>query len=390
MVSKLPCGEWIFENSSHTHTQQLMELTSEQIAAVNNYYSQRLSVITGGPGVGKTTVVKELYEIDPENTIIIAPTGCAAQRVQIATGYTAYVFRYVCYKNELLEEFVGKNVILDEASMISVEDAHKLIRFLKPRRLCFVFDPCQIQCTDGIPFVRSLLLCPEIIPQTKLTINHRQRDTKSALFSILERIRTGEKITNPVQDNSFRIVVTANKARTIQSAVSDFMTHEDSQMLALTGQVTKDLNDGTRNFPRCRVVCLRNLYEKGTGIMLIANGMMGTMTEEGTIEYDNGFKDRKMRGSFSTLWQSASALTVNKAQGSEFECHGSVVMTDWHDGIIPREPFYTAISRFKHSVTLYGSDRVLMCAFSSKFDDTGVIEMAERIKSAYAKLKGHH
>ena len=144
-------------------------------------------------------------------------------------------------------------------------------------------------------------------------------------------------------------------------------------MLAFTNFAVSSLNQHTCSVASTRVMCTDNLYKNGK--LLVANGTMGEQTEEdaGTVLYDNGFVDtRNKRAKFASTFVPARCMTVHKSQGNEFSVTGVVVVTSYKG--MPLQLIYTALSRFKHRVVVFGSGDVLRNAFTGKFSDVHVDE----------------
>lgn len=362
------------------------EPTEEQLAAIEMYKENRFSLILGTPGSGKTTMISLLHALFPNDTLIVTTTGAAANRILNCTGLDAYVFKFVSFGNNtssteertLIEKYYGKQVIVDEASMMNPEDLLLLISILKPMRLLLIADPNQLPCISGPtspPFIRGLAQS-DYIPKTVLRSNHRQRATASALFLTIQNL-VHDSFTQPLYfDETFKIHYTNTDEAAIKSAAEFFMTitglDEKCQMLATKNTIVNELNHLTRQSGASRIVCNLNYYKDK--VLLVANGSVGTRFTDARIEYDNGFVDEKK---FVTNFQPANCMTVHKSQGNEFDSLVIIVLTrDYYQ----REKLYTALSRAKTSAVLFGTRDVVRSYFSTRFSQDNVKEVVEYFK----------
>ncbi len=333
-----------------------IQLNAEQTRVVELFQHSRLLVLTGGPGVGKT-VVTEFLNIPGEKTLRLTPTGCSANRIKVATGADAFVFDHLSFNQELLNEYRGANVILDEASMVSMEKLLLVMNFLTPKRLCIIGDPQQLPCISGTPILRTLQLMPGI-PRVHLTQNHRQLDAASDLVRAISAVGNG-RVPSMTQDGTLKIMIVDTDERVLRHTAQAFLADpEGSQMLAFTNVAVTYLNQNTRDTPIHRVVCTRNLYD---GIeLLVANGVMG-VEQDGVITYANGFVDENGKSKY----EPGNCLTVHKSQGSEYAETGIIALTWWRDP--PIELMYTALSRFKRKVVIVGTRKMVISAFAQPF-----------------------
>jgi ATP-dependent exoDNAse (exonuclease V) alpha subunit len=338
-----------------------MQLTSEQREAVLRYSTSRFLLINGGPGVGKTTVIKHIAAVDP-HTLIMAPTGCAANRIVLATEKEAHVIKKVLFDPALIDRFYGASIIIDEGSMVSMEEFTKVLRVLKPRRLCIVADAKQLPCVENTPFLPALLATPQL-PRVVLTVNHRQQG--SALLTNIENMRV-QPVIELIMDDTFKLIVTGSDQYSIEEGIKRYGQEVDAQMLAFTNATVNALLKGTEKLGCPKVVCTKNLYNKDKK-MVVANGVTGCFVDDRTIAYENGFQDEMRSKRFKSSFEASRAMTVNKAQGNEFKATGIVVATAWGGPSFPRELIYTACSRFKQKMVLITSHDMLNKLLTSKF-----------------------
>lgn len=355
----------------------MLVLSEEQLAAVAHFKGHGITVVNGSPGSGKTTLIRNL-QIEGEKMLLCSPTGCAAARISKATGLDAYVIAKIEYDKPILLEYRGCNLVVDESSMLSVNDARRLLSFLAPKRICFIGDAKQLPCIDGTPLLNTLLQAEEI-PKVFLKMNHRQLDLASGLVKTLNLLGTPE-FKAPIQDANFIIYPSSNNDEAIARAVKLFLSLPDAQMLALTNATRDKLNLDTDASPIRRVMCTENLYLGDSSVLAVANGVTGDLmsialtnrvtkvvTHTTMVLYSNGFEDVMSKGKYSTKFVPARCITVHKSQGNEFDVPGIIVLTSWKDEM-PLELIYTALSRFKGSVKVFGTPTIISKAFYGKFD----------------------
>lgn len=345
-----------------------VQYTEEQLLAVEHFKNHRLTVINGPPGSGKTTVMKQLI-IPNEETLFCAFTGCAVNRLTLSTGIEAHSISMIGFTNALLERYKHCNIVVDESSMVSVNQVSRLISYLEPKKLAIVGDSKQLPCIEGAPVLNTCLQCTEI-DCIQLTSNHRQANLDSGLVKTIRTIGTNEW-KGPVCDESLQVVYCASDEDAVEKAAKKF--DENSQAVALTKKACDRFNELTENSTNRRVVCTKNLYVDGT--LLVANGVTGKLLENGTVEYDNGFTDKKRKSGYMSLFDVARCMTVHKSQGNEFGEDGIILLTSWK-GDPPLELMFTALSRFKKNVTIFGTAKMVASALNGRFDSTNVNKKA--------------
>lgn len=283
-----------------------MNLTDEQNCAVNMFQTNGFCIINGGPGTGKTTLVKHLI-VHGQHTYLMSPTGGAAERLHTSTGLTAHVYDKVLYTEYLFDMMTGGNIVLDEASMFSQEKLFQLLRLLKPRRLCLIGDvhqlpPVQVRAMEGTPIFATLMAasrpsCTTVkrqrwdtrgIPCVVLTKNLRQRDGESGLACTIAGLG---RIPCPIKDVTMKVVITASDKASISESSRMFTENPNAQIIGFTGKTCLESNKQTAHTTNTRVVCCRNLYCPKTGVLLVGTGMIGNQVYGDQIVYDNGFVD---------------------------------------------------------------------------------------------------
>jgi exodeoxyribonuclease V alpha subunit len=383
------------------------KLTDEQWAAVRGAFEARVSVLTGGPGVGKTECTRGIVaEAEAANATIAlcAPTGRAARRMEEATGHEAKTI------HRLLEWMPGREpafrpghplpvdlVIVDEASMLNLRLAEVLLGGIaESTHVVFVGDADQLPPIGaGKPF--EDLIESGTVPVVRLTQIFRQA-ARSMITTAAHEINEGRpphREPGPDQDHDFFFIERPSPERALETVVevvaerapSGFGVDpiRDVQVLApmykgavgidaLNERLQARLNPegkralGDRFRIGDRLIQTRNSHELG-----LMNGsiifLRGDDPDEETIvvDTDDGGSLVIPYGETATL-RLAYAISVHKAQGCEVPvvvgvCHRS------HSRMLTRPLLYTAITRARNSCVLVGDRGALEAAV--RRDDSG-------------------
>jgi exodeoxyribonuclease V alpha subunit len=383
------------------------KLTDEQWAAVRAAFAARISVLTGGPGVGKTVCTKEIVaEAEAANATIAlcAPTGRAARRLEETTGHEAMTI------HRLLEWMPGREpafrpgrplpadlVIVDESSMLNLRLAEVLLGGLaETTHVVFVGDADQLPPIGaGKPF--EDLIASGAAPVVRLTQIFRQA-ARSMITTAAHEINHGRPPRlepGPDQDHDFFFIERAAPERALETVVEVVAERapakfavdpiREVQVLApmyrgpvgidsLNERLQAELNpDGKPALSERfrigdRLIQTRNSHELG-----LMNGSIVFLRvddpDEETIlvDTDEGGSLVIPYGETGTL-RLAYAISVHKAQGCEVPvvvgvCHRS------HSRMLNRPLLYTAITRARNSCVLVGDRASLTSAV--RRDDSG-------------------
>ncbi len=375
-------------------------LTDEQWAAVRGAFAARVSVLTGGPGVGKTVCTREIVaEAKAANATIAlcAPTGRAARRLEETTGHEAQTI------HRLLEWMPGREpaykpgrplpadlVIVDESSMLNLRLAEILLAGLaETTHVVFVGDADQLPPIGaGKPF--EDLIASGAAPVVRLTQIFRQA-ARSMITTAAHEINQGRSPhlqPEQDQDHDFFFIDRANPERALETVVEVVAERapkrfavdpiREVQVLApmyrgtvgidaLNERLQDQLNpDGKRALnDRFRIgdrlIQTRNSHELG-----LMNGSIVFLREDDPdeetirVDTDEGGSLPIPYDETATL-RLAYAISVHKAQGCEVPvvvavCHRS------HARMLTRPLLYTAITRARQSCVLVGDPATLATA----------------------------
>ena len=366
-------------------------------------------VLTGGPGTGKTTVVKGIinfFEQKRMEIMLAAPTGRAAKRMSELTGYEAKTIHRLLevewtdgrkpdFKRNKLNPLEADVIILDEVSMVDVFlFSHFLDAVRFGCRVILVGDPDQLPAVDA-GNVLGDIIASEMVPVVRLTEIFRQAK-ESLIVTNAHDVIEGRQPVLDAKDNDFFFLNRDNPviaARTVTQLCSErlpkaynYSPTADIQVLCpsrkgdcgtinLNRQLQNVLNPYSENKSECKIA--GRLFRQGDKVMQIKNNYdipweRGRESGSGLFNGDIGIiqeinvKNECMKIVFdedrevvypipsASELELAYAVTVHKSQGSEYDC---VVMPvgDVPPMLLYRNLLYTAITRAKKMIIIVGN-----------------------------------
>ncbi|MFN2168282.1 MAG: ATP-dependent RecD-like DNA helicase, partial [Anaerolineae bacterium] len=395
------------------------DLSAEQQGAVKTALTHPVSVLTGGPGTGKTTAIQALIaalETGHKKYALASPTGRAAKRLSEATGRPAStIHRLLGYSPAEGFKFNAEHplevdlLVVDEASMLDLVLAYNLLKALAPgTHLVLVGDVDQLPSVGAGDVLRDVIRSG-IAPVTRLSVIFRQA-AGSHIITNAHRINQGELPIFDKQSRDF-FLFPAEEAEAAADWVIDVVTNripakfglnakQDVQVLApmyrgaagvnaLNERLQTALNPPGGRKPEKslfgqvfragdKVMQVQNDYEKD-----VFNGDIGLVAGLDLVEHSLtvDFDGRKVAYDWSEADQLvlAYAVSVHKAQGAEFPAVVMPLVTQ-HYLMLQRNLLYTGVTRARQLCVLVGSRRAMAIAVNNNPVASRYTSLAERLE----------
>jgi len=399
-----------------------IELTADQRRAVSTALGTPVTIITGGPGVGKTTVLRSLVAALKSLGAVVAlaaPTGRAAKRLEEATGHPATTIHRLLeftphsahFRRGSSEPLECDAVIVDEASMIDVRLGRRLTEAVPAGgSLILVGDADQLPSVGPGSVLRDLLDSDQI-PSVELREVFRQAES-SAIVRNAHRIQQGDlpdlrqgRKGEPGPGDFF-FIERPDAARAVETLLKMIAERipaaygldpiRDVQVLtpikrgeagarALNQRLQERLNPGPPGLlagdesfrPGDKVMQLRNDYDRE-----VFNGDLGIVRsvdlDLNSLLVSFGARDLEYRGAQLDGLSLAYATTIHKSQGSEFPAVVLPMLSE-HFIMLRRNLLYTAMTRARRLVVIVGQRRAIELAVSRNDTERRRTTLAERI-----------
>lgn len=411
-----------------------IQLAPNQREAVLKSMDNGLMVITGGPGTGKTTIIKSILSLLKKarlRTALAAPTGRAAKRLAEATGEPAKTIHRLLgfgsenteggrFQHNESEPLDADVLIVDEFSMVDLMLFYHLLKAIAPgTRLIMVGDVDQLPSVGPGTVLRDLIASGQVA-SVRLNVIFRQSQ-ESLIIENAHRINRGE-FPQLVKSKDF-FFMPEEKPENIVKLLPDLISRripgylqcdpvEDIQVLApmrrtLTGvdnlnlvlqealnpklPETLELRHGSRLFRLGdKVMQIKNNYQK-----LVFNGDIGRIRElepedrrmvigfqevegERLVEYEEDELDQVVL---------SYAISVHKSQGNEYPVV-VIPVTTQHFLMLQRNLLYTAVTRAKKMVVLIGTKKAIAIAVNNNRIEERNSLLQKRLKRAFQE-KNH-
>jgi len=406
-----------------------ISFAGRQTEALKTALSSQVMVITGGPGTGKTTLIKAIMKIRSARgfkIMLAAPTGRAAKRMTEATGHEAKtIHRMLEYTGSTMSggDFMRNEtnpldcdlLVVDEASMIDQVLFHHLLKAVpKGSSVIFVGDVDQLPSVGPGNVLKDIIdsgVCPVV------HLNEIYRQSRESMIVVnAHRINSGEMpfldergevsslsdfyfIEESDPDKALEIIKRLVTLRMPQKFGLDPV--RDIQVLTPmhrgsvgTARLNLELREALNTCQGSKVLRMGRTLQEGDKVMQIRNnyekdvynGDIGTVVridgEESRVivEMDSG----RVSYDFSELDEliHAYAVSIHKSQGSEYPAVVIPIMTQ-HYMMLQRNLLYTGITRGKKLVVVIGTRKAVAIAVKNDKTRKRYTRLAERLKSCF-------
>jgi exodeoxyribonuclease V alpha subunit len=376
-----------------------IQLNDDQIKGILSSLQNKLSIITGGPGTGKTTLIRSLLEILDRyhcRVRLAAPTGRAAKRIFEGTGRNAetlhrlleFTPQSMAFSRNEQNAIETDFLIIDEASMIDVFLMHSILKAMPQKaHLILIGDVDQLPSVGAGNILNDLIASKEVAT-TRLTQIFRQAQD-SLIIVNAHRINNGEfpimKGTGPKRDFRFiaqkevdevfgalKTIYTSTLAKAGISTQDAIVLCPMNRGIAGTQRINQELQNllnpsagdehyvdrfGRTYRVNDRVMQIRNNYNK-----FVFNGDMGFVSSINRIDQNMKVKfgERELDYDFSELdeLELSYAISIHKSQGSEFKAV-IIPLFMQHFIMLQRNLIYTALTRAKQLCIVVGQAKAL-------------------------------
>ncbi|WP_051024249.1 MULTISPECIES: SF1B family DNA helicase RecD2 [Bacillus] len=418
-----------------------VEYAPAQKEGIQTALMSPMMILTGGPGTGKTTVIKGIVELyselhgvsmdvhaykdqDPFPFVLAAPTGRAAKRMTESTGLPAVTIHRLLgwngsegFSHDEENPIEGRIVIIDEMSMVDTWLGHQLLKALPDHvQVILVGDEDQLPSV-GPGQVLKDLLDSQCVPTIRLESIYRQADG-SSIIELAHEIKKGRlpaNITAQQKDRSFFPCTTSQIMQVVDQVVTNAKkkgyTAKDIQVLApmyrgpagidalnkLMQEIFNPNSDGNRR----EITFGDSIYRVGDKVLQLVNqpesnvfnGDMGEIisisfakenTEKQDIVYIS-FDGIEVQYTKQDLTQITHAYccSIHKSQGSEFPIVIMPVVKSYYR-MLRRKLIYTGITRSKQFLILCGEEEALRIGVERTQDHERNTTLVKKLKEVFS------
>lgn len=392
-------------------------LAQKQKEAIEQFFRNRFSIITGGPGTGKSTVLKAILEVQHSiypktDVLLLAPTGKAARRMAEATGHEAFTIHSGLHIGEdtnidSIEKVLSDVVIVDEVSMCDMRLFAMLMAAIDPTktRLLLVGDSDQLPSVGAGNVLNELITCGKV-PVTRLDLVYRQ-GSGSIIPVNAEKINAGDSKLSYNQE--FRFIRADEPEFCFDIVVAQYIFEiknngiENCCILCpmksrglnsvneYNRQIQAAINPPAPNKPEIRLK--NSVFRLGDRVMQtknsenVSNGETGFIVEIKKDEDDNELCGIRFDGKPHVFWYYteemqnitlAYSITIHKSQGTEFKSVIIPMMKSFYI-MLKRNLLYTAVTRAKSKVILVGQKSAVFMAVNKTETDKRNTQLGRRI-----------
>ncbi len=383
-----------------------LEFSAQQKRAIRESFQKKILIITGGPGTGKTTIIKAITAVFDKwgsKVLLAAPTGRAAKRLAETTGKEAKTIHRTLEFNPKLGVFrrnekhplAGDSIIIDEFSMVDLALMYSLIRAVPPSmRLIIVGDKDQLPALGPGTLLRDLIESQQVSVVRLDEIFRQERD--SLIVTNAHRINQGQTILYPARDdkNSDFYFIHQEDEQKVFQTILKLCSFGIPQKLALSPlspqiQVISPMYKGFVGVDRLNAELQRRLNASQEGLKI---GMREIRVHDKVMQIRNNYEKDVFNGDIGSVVHIdrsryrlivhfdgrpviyekdeieditlAYAVSVHKSQGSEYQAVVMPLLTQ-HFIMLQRNLFYTALTRAKKLSIIIGSYKALHIAIKN-------------------------
>jgi len=393
-------------------------LDAIQVNAIIMALTEKIMIITGSPGTGKSTILNfiiKILEREKKKFMMAAPTGRASKRMTETTGRESKTIHRLLNFNPKLNKFLKDEdnpidadiIIIDEASMLDIKLTRNLLSAIKSdSSLVFVGDIDQLPSV-GPGYVLGDLIKSGTVPVCELKKIYRQ-EGQSQIIRNAHKVRDGQFPYIKNKDSEDFFFLEKNDPEEAVNLILHLLTNKipssfgmdplkDVQVIVptnkgvcgvinLNSKIQEMLNPGSTGLLHGnrwfrvgdKVIQLKNNYNKD-----IYNGDIGIIAsidmelKEASIDYDG----RKVDYSFYEMDEinHSYAISIHKSQGSEFKCVIIPLLTS-HYMLLQRNLLYTALTRARELAILVGSKKAIGMAVNKNIVEKRYTSLKELIQ----------
>lgn len=419
-----------------------VEYAPAQKEAIQTALMSPMMLLTGGPGTGKTTVIKGIVELyaelhgvsmdihaykdkDPFPFILAAPTGRAAKRMTESTGLPAVTIHRLLgwngregFNHDEENPIEGRIVIIDEMSMVDTWLGHQLLKALPDTvQVIFVGDEDQLPSVGPGQVLKDLLQS-NCVPTIRLESIYRQADG-SSIIELAHEIKKGRlprDITSQKKDRSFFPCSTSQITQVVEKVVSNAKkkgyTAKDIQVLApmyrgpagidALNKLIQEIFNPNTDGKRREISFGDSVYRVGDKVLQLVNqpesavfnGDMGeiisiSFAKENTEKQDmlyisfDGIEVAYTKQDLNQITH-AYCCSIHKSQGSEFPIVILPVVKSYYR-MLRKKLIYTAITRSKQFLILCGEEEALRQGVERTQDHERNTTLLEKLQQAFSE-----